>query len=102
MNDDTSAIPSSGCSVITSTSTISNYNQNTRKDYIFNGGKWYLDRTQTANFGNYDITGYNCIDVTDLNSYSVYTPFFYAIAFALFVIVLCFVFKTIKGFIYGF
>lgn len=101
MHDDVSTIPSSGCSVLTSSDTISNYNGNIRKDFVQNGGKWYLYRTQIANYGNYDISSYTCIDVGTLNSYAVYQPFIYGLAFALFVFVLVFVIKTIKGFLYG-
>ena len=101
MHDDVSSIPTSGCSVLSSTDTISNYNGNTRKDYVQNGGKWYLYRTQTSNYGDYDTSSYSCINVGDVNSYAVYEPFIYGLAFVLFVFVLAFVIKTIKGFLYG-
>lgn len=101
MHDDVSAIPSNGCNVLTSSDSISNYNGNTRKDFIQNGGKWYLYRTQTTNYGSYDTSNYSCIDVESINSYAVYQPFLYGLGFALFVFVLFFFIKTIKGLLYG-
>lgn len=101
MYDDVSAIPTTGCSVLTSDTSLSNYNGNVRKDFVFNGGKWYLYRTQTSNFNDYDVSSYNCIDVSSLYSYSVYTPFLYGVGFLLFFFVLMLVFKTIKGFLHG-
>ena len=102
MHDDTSQIGSSGCSVLTSSDTISNYNGNTRKDVSYNGGKWYLYRTQYSNYGNYDISNYNCINVESLNTNAVFEPIFYGLAFLLFACVIIFVVKTVKGFLYGF
>ena len=101
MNDDISAIPSTGCSVITGNSTLSNYNGRTRKDFVFNGGVWYLYRTQTSYNNDYDISGYNCIDISSLNSYQIYTPIIYAIGFGLFLTTIVLFFKTIKGFMHG-
>ena len=101
MHDDTSAIPSTGCSVLTGNNTISNYNGRTRKDFVFNGGRWYLYRTQSSAYNDYDISGYNCITVTSLNSYEIYKPFLYGVAFALFFVTIVIFFKTIKGFIHG-
>lgn len=99
MHDDVSQIPLTGCSVLSSSDTISNYSGNTRKDYVQNGGVWYLYRTQTSSYGNYDTSSYNCIDTTTLNSYAVFTPFFYAVAFSLFLVVVFCFFKIIRGLI---
>ena len=100
MNDDVSDIPLTGCSVITGNNTLSNYNSNVRKDFIFNGGKWYLYRTQT-NYNNYDISSYNCINPTTISSYAIYKPLFYGVAFILFcVAVFCF-FKIIGGLLHA-
>lgn len=101
MNDDVSSIPTSGCNVLTSTNTLSNYNGRTRKDFIFNGGKWYQYRFQTSAYNDYDVSSYTCIDVSELNSYAVYTPIIYGIAFFLFIASVALFFLTIKGFIYG-
>ena len=94
MNDDVSAIPSSGCSVMSSSDYISNYNGNVKKDFVFNGGKWYLYRTQTASYGSYDISSFNCINVSDLNSNAVYLPILHFISFFM-VVVLGFVLFSI-------
>lgn len=101
MYDDVSAIPSDGCSVLTSDTSLSNYNGRIRKDFVFNGGKWYLYRTQTSTYNDYDISSYNCIDVSSLYSYQIFTPFVYGVAFLLFAVVVVLFFKTIKGFIHG-
>lgn len=101
MHDDVSAIPSDGCSVLTSSDTLSNYNGRTRKDFVQNGGKWHLYRTQYSTHNDYDVSNYNCISVGSINSYAVYQPFLYAVAFGLFLVVLALVIKTVKGFLYG-
>ena len=91
MKDDVSAIPVNGCNVISDYGFISNYNGSVKKDFILNGGKWYFYRTQNSAYGNYDITNYNCIDVSNLNSNAVFEPFIYFVAFCLVVFVLLFV-----------
>lgn len=100
MHDDISSIPNGGCNVLTGSSSLSNYNNNIRKDFIFSGSKWYLYRTQTANYGSYDISPYNCIDVTTLNSNAVFEPFIYGLGFCLFLVAVLLFFKTIKGFLH--
>ena len=102
MRDDVSDIPANGCVVLTSERSISHYNGNTRKDYIFNGGKWYLYRTQTTSYGNYDISSYNCIDRSVLNTNAVYEPFIQFTSFILVAIVIFLFFKLIRGFLYAF
>ena len=102
MRDDVSDIPANGCVVLTGERSLTHYNGNTRKDFVFNGGKWYLYRTQVASYGNYDISSYTCIDRSVLNTNAVYEPFIYLTAFILAVCVIALFFKTIKGFIYGF
>ena len=98
--DDVSDIPETGCTVLTSDRTVSNYNGNIRKDFVQNGGKWYLYRTQSS-YNSYDISSYNCINPSVLDSYAYYKPIFYGIGFALFVFVLALVIKTVKGFLYA-
>lgn len=88
MFDDVSAIPSGGCSVLTSGTTLSWYSGNTRKDFSVNGGKWVLYRTSTTNYASYDISGYNCIDVSTLKSNAQFEPIYYGLAFGLFIFVL--------------
>lgn len=99
MRDDVSAIPVNGCNVITATGSISNYNGNTRKDFVFNGSKWYPYRTQYSTYGDYNISGYNCIDISTLNTNSAFEPIFYGLGFALCVLTVVVFFKTIKGFL---
>lgn len=101
MKDDVSAIPTTGCTVVTGNTSLSNYIGRTRKDYIFIGGTWYLYRTSTSNYSDYDISGFNCIQPSDLNSYAVYTPIIYGVAFFLFICSVWLFFTTIKGFMYG-
>ena len=99
--EDFTAIPTTGCNVLTSSDSISNYTQNVRKDFVFNGGKWILYRTQTA-LNNYDTSTYNCLNVYDsIDSYAVYKPFLYGLGFLLAVCVIVLFFKTIKGFLHG-
>lgn len=96
--DDTSSIPSTGCSVITGNATITNYTGNTRKDFVQNGGKWYLYRTQTT-INNYDVSNYNCITVSDLHSNAVFEPLLYLVAFVLFISVVLLFRWSVRGII---
>ena len=101
MRDDVSAIPSSGCAVLTGSNSISFYPSTTQRiDFIFNGNKWYKYRTQNSNYG-YDLCSYNCIDVSTLNSNAVFEPFIYGFGFVLFLVSLALVIKVVKGFLYG-
>lgn len=101
MTDDVSIIPTTGCNVISDSDFISNYNGRIKKDYISVNGKWYLYRTSTSIYNDYDISPYNCIDVSTLNSNAVFVPFLYGLAFMLFAFVVVLFYKTIKGFIHG-
>lgn len=96
--DDVSSIPNTGCSVITGNNSITNYTGNTRKDFVQNGGKWYLYRTQTT-INSYDVSSYNCITVSDLHTNAVYEPFFYLVAFALFITVVLLFRWSVRGII---
>lgn len=85
IRDDVSDISASACNVLSSPTAIVSYpDSRTRIDYTFVGGKWLRYRTQTSNYG-YDISSYNCIDITELNSYAWIEPIYYMIAFFLFV-----------------
>lgn len=101
MRDDVSAIPTSGCNVLTNTGSISNFNGNIRRDFVFNGGKWYLYRVQSSNF-NYDTTPYSCLDVSTLSSHAELEPIIMFIPNILVIFVILAVFWVIKGLIYGF
>lgn len=100
-SDDISSIPTGGCSVITSNSTISWYSGNTRKDFVVIGGKWYQYRTQIANYGNYDISSYSCTDITNLNSNAEFVPIYGIVAFFLFICSVILFVKSTRGIIYG-
>lgn len=86
MKDDVSEIDSSWCNVLTSSDTLVSYSpdRRTRRDYSFSGGRWIKYRTSSSTYG-YDISGYNCSSIDDLNSYAVFEPFIYLVAFVLFV-----------------
>lgn len=104
-NDDTSLIPRTGCNILSSNNQIQNYSVDryTRKIFVFNGGKWYLQRTETQTYG-WSIGSYECLsndDLDNLNSNAQYVPFFYGMAFILFLVAVFAFFKSIKGFIYG-
>jgi hypothetical protein len=101
MKDDVSAIPTSGCNVLTNTGSISNYNGNTRRDYVFNGGKWYLYRSQSYQYSP-DISAYSCIDVSTLSSNAELEPLIMFIPNLLVIFTILAVFWVIKGLIYGF
>lgn len=100
-SDDTSAIPSGGCTVITSSNSLSWYNGNIKKDFYSIGGKWYQYRTQTTSYGNYDISSYTCTDITGLNSNAQYVPIYGIIAFFLFICSVILFVKSTRGLIYG-
>lgn len=84
IHDDVSAVSASACNVLSSPTSLSSYiDSHTRFDYVFIGGKWLKYRTQTSTYG-YDISGYNCVDVSTFNSYAWIEPIYYMIAFFLF------------------
>ena len=65
MRDDFSAIPLEGCNYLSSSTSISNFRNGLRSDYVLFGGKWYLTRTS-----EYHVVpeNYSCIDITTLGS----------------------------------
>lgn len=83
-NDDVSEVNASWCNVLTSSDTLVSYSGNRRSDYALSGGRWIKWRTQTSAY-NYDISNYTCIDISKLNSAAALDPFFYLVAFVLFV-----------------
>lgn len=84
MYDDVSAIPTTGCNYLSSSSVIYNYYQNTRRTFVNIGGRWV--QTATQSYTSIP-TGYSCIDVTTLSSNSNMLPIYYFIAFVLAVFV---------------
>lgn len=93
MNDDVSDIPSTGCNVISNSSTIYNYTSNTRKTFIQIGGKWFY--TQSSTYTSIP-TGYQCVDISSLNSKAEFYPIYILIALVLAVFVWWFVWRLIR------
>lgn len=93
MSDDVSAIPTTGCNVVSNSTTIYNYNSNIRKTYVQIGGKWFY--TQSSTYSSIP-TGYQCIDISTINSKAEFYPIFIFLAFCLAVFVWIFVWKLIK------
>lgn len=100
MKDDVSAIPKNGCNVLSSDVRIYNFNGNARREYINIGGKWYHNSTQTSNY-YYDISGYTCVDVSDLNSNAVFEPILYWCSFGLFLVAVGLFFYVLKRAFYA-
>lgn len=88
MKDDVSAIPVNGCNVLADYGVVVNYNGSVKKEFINNGGKWYLFKTESSVYGDYNIAPYNCINVSDLNTNAVFEPFLYFISFCLVICVI--------------
>lgn len=65
MRDNFDAIPLEGCNFLSSSTSISNYRNGVRSDYVLYGGKWILTRTS-----DYDRipNSYSCVDITNLGS----------------------------------
>ena len=93
MSDDVSSIPSTGCNVLNSATTLYNYSNNSRRTYIQVGGKWIY--TSQSSYSTLP-SGAQCIDVDSLNSRSEFYPIFIFIAFVLAVFVWVVVWKLIK------
>lgn len=83
-NDDVTEINPTWCNVLTSSDTLISYNNNNRVDYSLNGGRWVKWRSQTSSY-SYDISNYTCLDISTLRSNAQFEPFFYLVAFLLFV-----------------
>lgn len=91
MKDDTSAIPRTGCNILNNDSSIYNYTNNVRRDYVKIGGKWYHNRTQVYTYTP-DYSTYTCVDVSDFNSNAAFEPIYLYVSFclAIFVWAVCF------------
>lgn len=98
MTDDTSAIPSSGCNVLTNSETLYNYSSGVRKTFRQVGGKWI--QTEHTSFQTLP-SQYDCISVAELRSYSVYEPILYFISFVLFLVAVYLFFYCIRKLFYA-
>lgn len=96
--DDVSAIPTIGCNVVNSQTTIYNYNNGIRQAFVQIGGRWIKNGESTY---SYTPSGLICVDVSSLNSNAAYEPFYYMTAFALFCVSVFVFIKSIRGFFYG-
>lgn len=77
MSDDTSAIDSNACNVLSRSDTLYSYSQGVRRTFVENGGKWYYQGSTP-----YSVVpdSASCIDVSELNTYAFMWPVYYAIA----------------------
>lgn len=94
--DDVSDIPTTGCNVLNSQSSLYNYNNGVRQTFVQVGGKWIKTGENTY---SYTPSGINCIDVSTLNSNAAFEPIFYAIAFMLFITVIIIFRWSVRGII---
>lgn len=94
--DDVSAIPTTGCNVLNSQSSIYNYYNGIRQTFVQVGGKWIKNGETTY---SYNPSGFVCIDVTSLNSNAAFEPIFYTIAFMLFIAAILLFRWSVRGII---
>lgn len=94
--DDVSDIPTTGCNVLNSQSSIYNYYNGVRQTFVQIGGKWIKNGESSY---TYTPSGLTCIDVSTLNSNAAFEPIFYAIAFMLFVAVIILFRWSVRGII---
>lgn len=80
MIDDFSNIPTSGCNVLNSPTTIYNYNNGQRRTYYQVGGKWYFSSLSTYSTMP---SGAQCLNSLDLSSKAEFYPVYIFIAFML-------------------
>lgn len=80
MTDDFSSVPSGGCNVFTSNSSLYHYSQGSRSTFLNFGGKWI--KTSTSSYSTIP-SGYECVDISSISSNSTWEPLYMAIAFAL-------------------
>lgn len=98
MRDDVSAIPTTGCNYLSNSETIYNYSGNVRRTFRQVGGKWFF--TEQSTYQTIP-TNYQCIDLSELSSYSVYEPFLYFISFCLFIVVVYVFFYCVRKLVYA-
>lgn len=82
--DDVSAVPTTGCNALNSSTVLYNYSSGIRRTYINIGGKWFLS-SQTSY--NTIPASTECIDIANLSTNSDMVPVFYFIAFCLALVV---------------
>lgn len=80
--DDTSAISSTACSTLVAPRTLEAFEGTQLKTYVFNGGRWFLSKTETV-ADPQDRLAYQCIDLSELDTYAVVEPFFKGASFLL-------------------
>lgn len=93
MIDDFSAIPTSGCNVLTSATALSNYNNGIRYDFVNISGKWVKTRESTYNSIPF---GYVCNNL-DFTSYTYLEPFYQLSVIVMVVFVIYCVFKLFSN-----
>lgn len=102
MADNIAAIPTGGCVVLTGDKSLSWFNSahTQRKDFIFNGGKWYEYRTQTNNYG-YDISQYTCLtelQLSELDTNAQYTGIFFVCGLGFALLLFSLLYKILRLF----
>lgn len=98
MRDDVSSIPSGGCNVLTSSETLYNYNNGSRKTFRLVGGKWI--QTEHNNYQTLPAQ-YDCIDIAELSSNAVFEPILYFISFVLFIVCVYLFFYCVRKLVYA-
>lgn len=101
MKDDVSAIPTTGCNIISSPDHIRNYTADryTYSDYYLMGDTW-VKADQYTSSRQYDISTYQCINPQDLHSqysymYPIYETINFVLVGALFVFFFWLIFKPL-------
>lgn len=98
MTDDVSAIPTTGCNVLSNSETLYNYSNNVRRTYRQVGGKWiFTEQTTYTQVPNQ----YQCISLNDLHSNAVFEPMLYFISFVLFIVCVYLFFYCIRKLVYA-
>lgn len=97
MKDDFSELPTNAsCYAIASESVIYTYSNSVRDTYTKMGSKWLKTASSSYNIvpSNYRCFTYS--DLTNINSYEVFYPFFYTIGFVLAIFAFRFIWKIIR------
>lgn len=85
MTDDISEIPATGCNYISNNTTIYNYNSGLRKTFRQIGGKWFF--TEQSAYNTIP-SNYECVDISELSSNSMFLPQYYFFAFVMVCVVI--------------
>lgn len=97
MKDDFSELPTNAsCYAIASESVIYTYSNSVRDTYTKMGSQWLKTASSSYNIvpSNYRCFTYS--DLTNINSYEVFYPFFYTIGFVLAIFAFRFIWKIIR------